>query len=79
MRTKEQIKDYNKSYYPKNKKKIIKQVRDNFKKKSLEEKREIYKKRNEYSKLWFNNKYKTDPVFRQKYLERVKRNNKKRR
>lgn len=76
MRTKQQIKEYNKSYYLKNREKKIKQVRDNFNKKPLKEKREIYKKGNEYHRIWFKNKYHSDPVFRQKHIERVKRNRK---
>jgi hypothetical protein len=56
MRTKQQIKEYNSSYYLKNKKKLIKQIRKNFNKKSLKEKREIYQRGTEYHKIWFNNK-----------------------
>jgi hypothetical protein len=76
MRTKNQIKEYNKSYYLKNKKKRIKQVITNFNKKSLKEKREIYKRGNEYRKVWWRNKYHNDPIFRQKHLDRVKIYNK---
>jgi hypothetical protein len=76
MRTKQQIKEYNSSYYLKNKKKLIKQIRKNFNKKSLKEKREIYQRGNEYHKIWFNNKYHNDPIFRQRHIDRVKINNK---
>jgi len=76
MRTKQQLKEYAKSYYLKNKKKLIKQVKANFNKKSLEEKREIYKKKNSYQRTYFFNRYHNDPIFRQKHIDRVQINNK---
>ena len=76
MRTKKQIKEYNKSYYLKNKKKLIEQIKKNFNKKPLKEKREIYKRGKEYRTKWFNNKYHNDPVFRKKHLDRVNKYNK---
>jgi len=79
MRTKKQISEYNKGYYQKNKKKVLTRIKENFDKKPIEIKREIWRNHSGYFKKWFKNKYHNDPVFRKKHIERVKKNNKKRR
>ena len=72
----QQMKEYNKIYYLKNKKKLTKRIKENFNKKSVEEKREIYKKKSPYQKVYFYNRYHSDPIFRQKHLDRVNKYNK---
>jgi hypothetical protein len=69
---------YSVIYYYMNRMKRIKQVKDNFNKKSLKEKRELYKNKSPYYKIWFYKKYHNDSVFRKKHIERVKLNRKKR-
>jgi len=56
-----------------NRKERIKYITNRFSKKSIEEKRATYRKRIPYLKVWFKNKYNTDPIFRAKHIENVKR------
>ena len=57
------------------KEKIRKQMKW-FMKKSKSERSIIYKGRLEYQKQYQNYRYKNDPIFRKKHLERVKRGKK---
>lgn len=50
-------------------KKRITQSVEYFRRLPKERKQEIYKKRNDTVRLWLNNKYKTDPEFREKKRE----------
>ena len=51
---------------PEVRQRTIKQASEDFKSLSIEERRVKYKKRQEYTKNWLKNKYKTDPEWREK-------------
>ena len=58
--------------YHLNKEVRLKQIMDYFNKKSLEEKRAIYRKRKDYINNWIKNKYATDEIYREKVKQRSK-------
>ena len=52
--------------------KIIRKRIEEFKNKTLEQRREIYRKRQKYNTEYFRKKYQTNKAFRKNHLERVK-------
>ena len=61
------------SYWTSDREKTINRVKKKYKSLSKEEKRRIYEKNYPYLKNYLRERYKNDPIFREKQIERVKR------